>query len=317
MTKKIAFVFPGQGSQSIGMLQELSQEFEQIKATFAEASAILAYDLWQIAQQGPQEKIDQTAITQPLMLAADIAVYRCWQQQTSHKPEVVAGHSLGEYAALVAAGVISFADAVALVAKRGQYMQAAVPAGVGAMAAIIGLEDQQIEQLCEEARQGDVLSPANFNSIGQTVIAGHAVAVDRAILLAKNLKAKIAKRIPVSVPSHCALMQSAADKLQADLSRIEIKPPQLTVLHNADTQSHQAPNAMLHALTQQLTSPVRWVETIQTIIRHYSINTFIECGAGKVLAGLIKRIDRNATVFSIGLSAQQLQAAIDNVNELS
>ncbi len=311
MSQSIAFVFPGQGSQSLGMLAELSQVFPQVVATFSEASAIVQRDLWQIAQQGPQEQLNQTEITQPLMLAADIAVYRCWQARTQVQPSVLAGHSLGEYAALVVAGVLSFADAVRLVAKRGEYMQAAVPAGAGAMAAIVGLSDQDLNQICEQVAQADVVAPANFNSIGQTVIAGEAAAVDRAIEAAKLAGAKIAMRIPVSVPSHCSLMQPAAEKLSEDLQGITLSVPKRVVLHNVNASACNQVSLIPALLVDQLVSPVRWVEIIQYMVTEYGINTIIECGAGKVLAGLIKRINRNLTVFSIGLSESHLQEAIN------
>lgn len=307
----IAFVFPGQGSQSVGMLSELSAQFPQVIDTFNEASAVLQYDLWQIVQQGPEEKLNQTAITQPAVLAADIAVYRCWQAQTDYQPQVLAGHSLGEYAALVVAEVMTFSDAVALVAKRGEYMQAAVPAGVGAMAAIIGLDDTTLLSICDAVAEGEIVAPANFNSVGQTVIAGNTRAVERAVAAAKTAGAKIAKLIPVSVPSHCELMQPASVQLAGDLAKTHLLSPKLPVLHNVDVSVHDDIALIRELLVKQLTAPVRWVDTIQHMVNKYKIDTVLECGPGKVLTGLIKRIDQQLSTAAMGLSVEALQQVLD------
>jgi [acyl-carrier-protein] S-malonyltransferase len=296
---KFAVIFPGQGSQSVGMLAAMAQQ-EIVRQTFVEASRVLGYDVWELVQQGPEEKLNQTEYTQPALLAADIAVWRYWRTtQPDLTPAFLAGHSLGEYAALVAAEALTFADAVQLVAKRGRYMQNAVASGIGAMAAIVGLEESKIKQLCEESKQKDeILSPANFNSIGQTVIAGHRAAVLRAIELAQAQGAKMAKLIPVSVPSHCALMESAALHLAQDLADTEIHRPHISVIHNSDVSSHSDPEAIRLALTHQLTHPVRWVETIQ-FFEANGVLTLFECGPGKVLTGLNKRITSALTTRPI------------------
>lgn len=281
---QLALLFPGQGSQSVGMLKELSETFDGVKKTFDRASTVLGYDLWDLAQNGPAERLDQTEFTQPALLAADIAVFEHWKTVETTKPAFFAGHSLGEYAALVAAESIAFEDAVALVAARGQTMQAA-PAG--AMAAILGLDDEAVIAICAET--AGVVSPANFNSIGQVVIAGEVPAVEHALVLAKERGAKIAKKIPVSVASHCMLMQSAAQRMTEKLASVTIKKPVIPVVHNFDVKTHDAPEAIRQALIQQLISPVRWVETIH-FIRAQGVSTFFECGPGKVLTGLNKRI---------------------------
>jgi [acyl-carrier-protein] S-malonyltransferase len=292
MSHKIAFVFPGQGSQSVGMLKGLAEKYSCIRDTFNEASSVLDYDLWELVQNGPSAKLDQTEITQPAVLVADIAVYRTFQ---STQPEWLAGHSLGEYAALVVAESLDFKDAIQLVAYRGLCMQEAVPKGVGAMAAIIGLDDQTLEKICKEQARACVLAPANFNSIGQTVIAGNLEAVQRAIDCAKAAGAKIAKLIPVSVPSHCMLMMPAAERFANYLKAININSPKIPVLQNVDVESHNDPEKIRECLVQQLVSPVRWVETIKKM-QAKGVEEIIECGPGKVLAGLIKRIDRGLTI---------------------
>ncbi len=313
--KKIAVVFPGQGSQSVGMLSAMAEE-PVIRQTFAEASETLGYDVWQLAQQGPEERLNQTEYTQPALLTASIAIWRHWQTLQALTPSLLAGHSLGEYSALVAAQALSFNDALQLVAKRGQYMQKAVAPGVGAMAAIVGLEDSKIIDLCNEARQKDeILSPANFNSIGQIVIAGHSASIDRAIELAQSQGAKMAKRIPVSVPSHCGLMSAAAAQLKQDLLKVDIQPPKIPVIHNYDVSPHPDPTAIRQALTQQLTSPVRWVETIQLIEKN-GVEVIIECGPGKVLTGLNKRISQTLTTYPCTdpeLIAKAMQAMIKEI----
>jgi len=293
MSTSFAMLFPGQGSQSVGMLSDLAAKHALVQETFSEASDVLDDDLWELAQSGPEEKLNQTEFTQPALLAADIATWRCWQAVGGGQPAFVAGHSLGEYAALVCADALSFADAIALVAARGKFMQAAVPEGTGAMAAILGLEDQAVEAVCVQALEVGVVSPANYNSVGQVVIAGEVAAVEKAMQLAKEAGA-IAKKIPVSVPSHCALMQPAADQMAEKLRAIEIKQPIIKVIQNADVKSFESPGAIRDALTRQLIAPVRWVETIQ-FMQQEGITQFFECGPGKVLAGLNKRISKEIT----------------------
>lgn len=288
MKKNLGFVFPGQGSQSIGMLKALTNEFFIVEKTFKEASEALGYDLWQLVQQGPEEKLNKTEFTQPALLAAGVSVWRVWLHQNGPLPQLLAGHSLGEYAALVCAEALNFSDAIKLVEKRGRFMQQAVPEGTGAMAAIIGLEPEDIEKICETAREDQVLAPANFNATGQIVIAGHKAAVERAIEAAKAKGAKIAKLLPVSVPSHCLLMEPAAKQLERELEGITISAPKIPVIQNADVKEHKHPDDIRHALVRQLYLPVRWIETMQ---RYYQegIQKAVECGPGKVLVGLGKR----------------------------
>ncbi len=289
---KFAFVFPGQGSQSVGMLTAYGAA-SAISETLAEASDVLGQDLTAMIGEGPAELLNQTVNTQPAMLAAGVAVYRLWLSQGGPAPAMMAGHSLGEYTALVCAGALGFADAIKLVRLRAEAMQSAVPEGVGAMAAVLGLDDDAVRAVCAEAvqgeHQGEVLAAVNFNSPGQVVIAGHKAAVDRGCVLAKARGAKRALPLPVSVPSHCALMQPAAEKLRLALAEIEIKTPFVTVLHNADVVSHADPAAIRDALARQLFSPVRWVETVQSFAAQ-GVQLVAECGPGKVLAGLNKRI---------------------------
>lgn len=293
-----ALLFPGQGSQATGMLSDLSEKFPLVKNIFSEASDVLHYDLWDLVQNGPVEKLDQTEFTQPALLAADIAVYECWKLRSEKAPHYLAGHSLGEYAALVAASAIQFKDAISLVSYRGKYMQSAVGENAGAMAAIVGLDDAVVEEICRNAAKVGIVSAANYNSIGQIVIAGETAAVENAIELAKAAGAKIAKKIPVSVPSHCALMQSAADEMALKLKTVEIKSPQIPVIQNADVKSFQTPVEITDALVRQLISPVRWVETIQYLMGQ-NVKQFYECGPGTVLAGLNKRISREITTESL------------------
>lgn len=285
---KFAFVFPGQGSQSVGMLAAFGAEVA-IRDTLAEASDALGYDLGAMIAAGPAELLNQTINTQPAMLTAGVAIYRLWQNQGGPVPALMAGHSLGEYTALVCAGSLNFADAVRLVRLRAEAMQSAVPEGVGAMAAVLGLDDDAVRAVCAEAAQGEVLEAVNFNSPGQVVIAGNQAAVDRGCVLAKEKGAKRALPLPVSVPSHCALMQPAAEKLRAAMATIDVRTPTITVLHNADVASHADPDAIRDALARQLFSPVRWVETVQAFAAQ-GIELVAECGPGKVLAGLNKRI---------------------------
>lgn len=293
-----ALLFPGQGSQSVGMLSDLPKKFPHVKNIFETASTILNYDLWDLIQHGPAEKLDQTELTQPALLVADVALFEYWKSTHTEIPAFFAGHSLGEYAALVCAGAIIFEEAVALVAARGKYMQEAVPAGFGAMAAIVGLADVDVIAICKNASDIGIVSPANFNSIGQIVIAGENKAVEKVMILAQEKGAKIAKKIPVSAPSHCALMQSAADKMAEKLKSIKIKKPIIPVIQNADVASYDAPEKIRDALIRQLISPVRWVETIQYMMRH-GIKIFYECGPGKVLCGLNKRISKEISSGSL------------------
>ena len=303
----LAFVFPGQGSQSVGMLNALADVYPQVKETFAEASAALGYDLWAIVANGTEDKLNQTEITQPAMLAAGIAVWRAWQAEGGAMPVVMAGHSLGEYTALCAASAIDFKDAVKLVADRGRYMQEAVPAGQGGMAAIVGLDDAQVQALCAQAAQGEVLSPVNFNSPGQVVIAGTAAAVARAVEQAKGAGAKLAKLLPVSVPSHCALMHPAAERMRARLMQVKIETPRIPVLHNAQVRAEHDADAIRAALVRQVESPVRWVEIIQTMAAD-GVDKLIECGPGRVLAGLNKRISKQTQTLPVYDPETLLQA---------
>lgn len=292
---KFAFVFPGQGSQSAGMMAAYG---DAVRPTFAEASDVLGMDLWELVANGPAETLNQTVNTQPAMLSAGVAVWRLWQQQGGPLPALMAGHSLGEYTALACAGAIGFADAVRLVRLRAEAMQSAVAEGVGAMAAVLGLDDDAVRAVCAEAAQGEVLEAVNFNSPGQVVIAGHKAAVDRGCALAKEKGAKRALPLPVSVPSHCALMRPAAEKLAAALANIEIRTPAVPVLHNADVAAYTDANAIRDALARQLHRPVRWVETVQAMGRE-GVQLIAECGPGKVLAGLNKRILDNVPTLAI------------------
>jgi [acyl-carrier-protein] S-malonyltransferase len=294
---KLAFVFPGQGSQSVGMMAGWGERAE-VRATFAEASDALGFDLWALVADGPADLLNQTVNTQPAMLAADVAAWRAWQAAGGATPALLAGHSLGEYAALVAAGALDFADAIRLVRFRAEAMQAAVPEGAGAMAAILGLDDAAVRAVCADAAAGEVVEAVNLNSPGQVVIAGNKAAVERAMALAKEKGAKRALALPVSVPSHSSLMQPAADKLLAHLQGIAIATPAIPVLHNTDVQRHAEPDAIRAALAKQLHTPVRWVETVQAL-KAAGIERVIECGPGKVLAGLGKRIDDSLPALAL------------------
>lgn len=285
---KLAFVFPGQGSQSVGMMAAYG-DHATIRDTLAEAADALGFDLAGMIADGPAEALNQTVNTQPAMLAAGVAVYRLWLAQGGARPALMAGHSLGEYTALTCAGALNFADALKLVRLRAEAMQSAVPEGVGAMAAVLGLDDDTVRAVCAEAAQGEILAAVNYNSPGQVVIAGHKAAVERGCVLAKERGAKRALPLPVSVPSHCALMQPAAEKLLAAMAAIEVKAPVVPVLHNADVASHAEPGAIKDALARQLYSPVRWVESMQ-VFAAQGVTRIAECGPGKVLAGLNKRI---------------------------
>lgn len=288
-----AFLFPGQGSQSLGMLQELAAEAGEVRETFSEASGALGYDLWKVCQQGPEEKLNRTELTQPAMLAAGIATWRTWQAQGGGLPEVFAGHSLGEYTALVAAGALNFQDAVSIVAERGRLMQAATPEGIGAMAAVLGLEDDTLESICNEYDGEGIVSCANFNAPGQVVIAGNKPAVAAVCEMATEAGARRAIVLPVSVPSHCLLMQPAAGKLREHLDGVDLLQTELPVIQNADVKSHLNPDDIRDALARQLWQPVRWTATIQSLIAN-RVARFVECGPGRVLAGLNRRISRES-----------------------
>ncbi|MEH6822584.1 MAG: ACP S-malonyltransferase [Motiliproteus sp.] len=298
MNQTLAFVFPGQGSQQLAMLSELAQQYPLIEQTFSEASAVLGYDLWSLTQSGPEAELNSTDKTQPALLVAGVAIWRLWQQQGGEQPGLLAGHSLGEYTALVCSGAMSLADGVALVEKRGRFMQAAVPAGVGAMAAILGLDDALIEQACADAAQGAVVSAVNYNSPGQVVIAGNAAAVARAIVLCKEAGAKRAVELPVSVPSHCALMLPAAAQLAAELELIELQMPQIPVIQNVNARVAVSVDEIKQNLVAQLHSPVLWADSVRAMAEQ-GVETLIECGPGKVLSGLNKRIQRSLSVAAI------------------
>lgn len=293
----LGVVFPGQGSQSIGMLADIAREFSEVEATFREASSILGFDLWKLTQEGPLEELDKTMHTQPALLTASYAIWRILKIKKNIQPTLLAGHSLGEYTALVCAGSLKFSDAIKLVAARGQYMQEAVPRGEGALAAIVGLDDEAVKTVCVTAALQDVLAPANFNSPGQIVIAGHVAAVERAIMLAKEAGAKLAKLLPVSVPSHCVLMKPAAKKLAHLLETIDIQLPILPVVNNVDAVIYDNISQIKEGLTRQLFMPVRWVDVMQSF-KNQQINPIIECGPGKVLSGLNKRIVTDAQLIN-------------------
>ena len=292
-----AFFFPGQGSQSLNMMSGFDG-VSVVRDTFAEASDAVGQDLWAMMNGEDAELIGQTVNTQPLMLAAGVATYRAYLAAGGKTPDVAAGHSLGEYTALVAAGSLHFADAVRLVRRRAELMQSAVPQGVGAMAAVLGLDDDVVRQVCAAAEQGEVCEAVNFNSVGQVVIAGNTAAVERAMQAAKEAGAKRALPLPVSVPSHCRLMQPAAEKLAAALNEVDVQPPRIRVIHNADVTAHAEPAQIKDALVRQLYSPVRWTETVQLLVRE-GITQSAECGPGKVLAGLAKRIDKEAACTAL------------------
>ena len=305
---KLAFVFPGQGSQSVGMMQGWGDRAE-VRATFAEASDALGQDLWSLVTDGPADLLNQTVNTQPAMLAADVAAWRVWLAAGGVQPALMAGHSLGEYAALVAADSLDFSDAIKLVRFRAEAMQAAVPEGVGAMAAILGLDDDAVRAVCSEAAAGEVVEAVNLNSPGQVVIAGNKAAVERSMVLAKEKGAKRALPLPVSVPSHSSLMLPAAEKLLVHLQTVTIKAPAIRVLHNTDVQSHAEPDAIRAALAKQLHTPVRWVETVQAL-KAAGVGQVIECGPGKVLAGLAKRIDDSLPALAL-VDEASLQTALN------
>ena len=305
----IAGLFPGQGSQSLGMLAELAASFPMVTQTFEQASQVLGRDLWQLAQGTDESAVNSTETTQPLMLAAGVAVWRVGQAQGGCVPVAVAGHSLGEYSALVAAEVLDFTEAVALVSKRAQLMQAAVPEGTGAMAAILGLADEQVIAACEQAAQGEIVEAVNFNSPEQVVIAGNAVAVERAIEVANQLGAKKTVKLAVSVPSHCSLMKPAAVKLEQSLAQISFNPAKFAVLQNVDGLAREDATGISTALSEQLYRPVCWVASIRNLQTQYAATTMVEFGPGKVLTGLNRRIERRMDAVCISDHAS-LEAAL-------
>jgi len=306
----LAFVFPGQGSQALGMLAELASEYAVVKATFEEASAGAGADLWSISQDGPEELLNRTDNTQPALLAAGVAVWRVWQELHGLEPGVLAGHSLGEYSALVCAGALSLTDAAAVVAERGRLMQVAVPQGVGAMAAILGGDDAQIAQVCAEVAQGQVVAPANYNAPGQLVIAGHTEAVDRALARLAELGVRKAVKLAVSVPSHCGLMREAADKLAERLESVSWSEPKIPVIQNVEAKSYATVEEIRAALAQQLYMPVQWTACVHELAAR-GVTRAAECGPGKVLVGLLKRIERAIDGRAIGAPAELAQAIAD------
>ncbi|MBA2351975.1 MAG: ACP S-malonyltransferase [Burkholderiales bacterium] len=294
---KLLMVFPGQGSQSLAMMAAYEGS-PAIRQTFEEASETLQQDFWKLAQLGPLEALNQTVNTQPLMLVADVAIFQAWRQLGGPAPDLVAGHSLGEYPALVAGGALPLADALRFVRQRADAMQQAVPEGTGAIAAIVGLDDEAVIALCAEAAGDQRVEAANFNCPGQVVVAGHKAAVERALEIAKQRGARRALLLPMSVPSHCSLMQSAAEKLHEVLQALPLRAPSIAVIQNVDARTHASADEIRHALLRQLSHPVRWVETIQEAARQ-SITHILECGPGKVLTGLNKRIDATLQCASL------------------
>jgi [acyl-carrier-protein] S-malonyltransferase len=307
----LAFVFPGQGSQSVGMLAELAALSPLVKQTFDEASAGAGVDLWTLSQAGPEDELNRTENTQPALLAASVAAWRVWRERGGKLPAQLCGHSLGEYSALVAAEALSLHDAAALVAERGRLMQAAVPPGTGAMAAIIGGDDDQIAQVCAEVAGDEIVAPANFNSPGQLVIAGPVVAVDRALARLAELGVKRAVKLAVSVPSHCGLMRDAAARLAERIGAIAWRLPSIPVIQNADARTYDSLAAIHDALQRQLYQPVRWTGCVQALVAGGAMRAY-ECGPGKVLAGLIKRIDKNIATRAIAIPAELEQALADS-----
>jgi [acyl-carrier-protein] S-malonyltransferase len=308
----LAFVFPGQGSQAVGMMSKLSTNYPQVKQTFAEASDALGFDLWDLVENGSAEALNETHNTQPAMLAAGVAMWQVLCERSDIRPAWMAGHSLGEYTALVCSGALGFTDAIKLVAQRGRLMQEAVPAGIGAMAAVVGLEDHQVVSVCASVAESEVVSAVNFNAPGQVVIAGHVGAVERAMLAAKEAGAKLVVKLPVSVPSHCELMESAAEKLNLELQKIAIAMPNLTLIHNVDVASHSAVEVIRNALREQLFKPVRWVDSIR-FMHDQGVTTFVEVGPGKVLMGLNKRIVRSATHLTM-YDPETLDNVLEHLN---
>lgn len=306
---ELAFVFPGQGSQKIGMLSELAAEHAVIQATFTEASEVLGYDLWDLTQNGSQDQLNMTEVTQPALLASSVALWRLWKELEGASPTLMAGHSLGEWSALVCSGVVGFGDAIGLVRLRGKYMQEAVPAGVGGMAAIIGLDDLSVEEICTEvSTESSAVSPVNYNSPGQLVIAGHKAAVENAIGRCKEAGAKRALPLPVSAPFHTQLMKPAADQLAIQIAGTEFSAPEVAIVHNVNASTEASPEAVKQLMIAQIYSPVRWVECVQSIAEK-GVSTTVECGPGKVLSGLNKRIVKALNTYNLD-SAAALEAGL-------
>ena len=314
MPTELAFVFPGQGSQSVGMLAALAKAQPEVESTFSAASEALGYDLWRLVQQGPDRALMATERTQPAMLAAGVAVWRVWRSLGGPLPSVMAGHSLGEYTSLVCAGALEFHDAVSLVADRGRLMQEAVPHGIGAIAAILGLPDEQVHSVCGAAAEDEVVAPVNFNAPGQVVVAGHTAAVERALRLAQASGAKRTVVLPMSVPAHSPLMEAVTDRFAERLAAVKLARPSVPVIHNADVAVHADVHGIREALSRQLASPVRWTETIQVLARR-GVKLVVECGPGKVLAALCKRIDRGLTALP-AYDVESLKKALDQVGAL-
>lgn len=306
--EQLAILFPGQGSQKVGMLADFESS-ETFQSTFGEASEALGYDVWATVKEGPQEKLNLTEITQPVLLTCSIALWRLWQEKSGAQPALLAGHSLGEWTALVAAGAVKFEDAVKLVRSRGQYMQEAVPQGEGAMAAIIGLDDEVVEKVCAESSSAGVVSPVNYNSPGQLVIAGSAAAVEKAIEGCKAAGAKKAMPLPVSAPFHTSLMKPAADRLESEIMATQFSAPSIPVVHNVHAQTESDPEKIKALMVEQIYSPVRWVSCVQTLVGK-NITDTVECGPGKVLGGLNRRIEKSLNSHATE-SPESLQSAID------
>jgi [acyl-carrier-protein] S-malonyltransferase len=310
----LAFVFPGQGSHSVGMMNALAAEFPVVRQTFSEASQALGYDLWQMVEQGPEEKLNRTEVTQPAMLVAGVATWRAWLASSGPSPQVMAGHSLGEYSALVCAEALDFSDAVKLVADRARFMQEAVPIGQGGIAAILGLDDDAVRKLCEQAAQGEVLDAVNFNSPNQVVIAGSATAVARAVDQSKAAGAKRAVVLPMSVPAHSRLMRPAAQRMAERIKTVNVRSPRVPVIHNVHLRAESDPEAIRNALVRQIESPVRWVELIQKMAAD-GVDRVVECGPGKVLTGLNKRIVKTIETYPV-FDPETLKATINVVGKM-
>ncbi|XKH61285.1 ACP S-malonyltransferase [Halomonas sediminis] len=313
MSQPLALIFPGQGSQQLGMLRELAERYSVVGTTFEEASEALGYDLWKLVQEGPEERLNATACTQPALLTSSVAIWRVWQELEGPRPGVMAGHSLGEYSAMVCAGVMGFAEGVQLVKLRGEAMQQAVPAGEGGMAAILGLEGAVVEEACAKAAQGEVVAAVNYNAPGQVVIAGTKAAVERAIIACQEVGAKRALPLPVSVPSHCELMRPAAEQLAQAMVGINMRPPRYTVIQNVDAQAHADVETLRTRLVEQLYQPVRWTSCVETMAEQ-GARVFIECGPGKVLTGLNKRIVRGSKGLAVN-DPDSLEAALELARE--
>lgn len=309
MASNLAFIFPGQGSQQLGMLSELAERYAVVRATFEEASTALGYDLWHLVQEGPVEDLNRTDITQPAILAVSVAVWRVWKELEGARPAWLAGHSLGEYSALVCSGALDFADGLRLVRTRGEFMQQAVPAGQGAMAAILGLDADKIEAACAAAAQGEIVAAVNYNAPGQIVIAGNVAAVERAILACQEAGARKAMPLPVSVPSHCELMRPAAEKLADELNLIQLNKPRVPVVQNVHAAPETEVAAIRDNLLAQLYRPVRWIESIEFMTQQ-GVDSYVECGPGKVLVGLNKRIVKTAKSLAVN-DPESVQVALD------